>query len=232
VLRSIGWALASLALVAACSATPLASTTPATKTPFPVSSPSLPADPSWVTATEPLSDDADPASTVSERERHRDGLLDPTFDVLAQQPGFQAGGLDAEVDEIEVFWNDQFGPDAQAAVEEAESRGVAVDVVPVPYSFDELREIAGRLGDALAAEGIELDGYRLGDPFDEVTVLGSALDGSAEARRIAEDTASEVLPPDLRFGIVTSPDALVPADSRHADGGRPRVGNGLEPMAR
>lgn len=37
---------------------------------------------------EPPSDGADPASTASERERYRDGLLNPTLDVLAKLPGY------------------------------------------------------------------------------------------------------------------------------------------------
>jgi hypothetical protein len=183
---------------------------------------------SWVTAGEPLSNDADPESTVSERERSRDALLDPTFDVLAQLPGFQVGGLDPKLDEIVVYWNDEFGPEAQAAVDEADRRGVPVNVVSVSYSYDELREIAGPLVDALAAKGIELEGYRIGDPFDEIAVWGHALDESADARRVAEDTAADTLPSDIKLAIITGPGELIPADSRHADGGQPTPGNGFE----
>jgi hypothetical protein len=89
-------------------------------------------------------------------------------------------------------------------------RGVFVNVLHVPYGYDALREIVGSLGTALADRGIALDGYRLGDPFDEVVVWGSAFDTSAEARRVTEDTAADLLPSDLRLTIITSPEALVP----------------------
>jgi hypothetical protein len=145
---------------------------------------------------------------VSERE------LLATFDVLAELPGFQVGGLTAEGDEVLVYWKGEFGPEAQAAVEEANRRGVVVNVVSVSYSSDELRKIAGRLGDALAAKGIQLDGYRIGDPFYKITVWGSALDESADARRVAEDTAADVLPSDLKLAIITSPGPVVPAQTR------------------
>jgi hypothetical protein len=85
-----------------------------------------------------------------------------------------------------------------------------VDVVSVSYSFAELRQIAGRLGEALAAKGINLDGYQIGDPFDKIAVWGSALDESADARRVAEDTAADLLPSDLKLAIVTSPGPVVP----------------------
>jgi hypothetical protein len=148
------------------------------------------------------------ASTVSERE------LLATFDVLAELPGFQAGGLSAEGDEVLVYWKGEFGPEAQAAVDEANRRGIVVNVVSVSYSYDELRKIAGPLVEALAAKGIETEGYTIGDPFDTITVWGRDLDESAEARRVAEDTAADLLPPDLRFAIITSPGELVPMSTR------------------
>jgi hypothetical protein len=52
---------------------------------------------------------------------------------------------------------------------------------------------------------------------------GSALDKSAELRRLAEDTAADVLPPDLKLVIVPSPGVLIPADWRDADGGNSTV---------
>ena len=83
-------------------------------------------------------------------------------------------------------------------------------VVSVSYSFDELRKIAGRLGEALEAKGIKLDGYGIGDPFDKITVWGSVLDESADARRVAEATAADLLPWDPKLAIVTSPGPVVP----------------------
>ena len=82
--------------------------------------------------------------------------------MLAQLPGFQVGGLDPKVDEIVVYWKGEFGPEAQAAVDEAGLRGVPVNVIPAPYSYDELRTLAGPLVEALAAKGIALDGYQSG----------------------------------------------------------------------
>ena len=164
-----------------------------------------------------------PNSGVSERARYRDGLLDPTFDVLAEQPAFQDGGLDADVDAIVVFWKGEFGTDARAALAEANARGVVVRVVWVPYSYQELREIAGRLVDALGARDIEIEGYATGDPFDTITVWARTLDKSSETRRIAEDTAAEVLPPDMDFVITTSAGRLVSLDSLQIDGGQATV---------
>jgi hypothetical protein len=152
-------------------------------------------------------------STVSDHDLYRDSLLNPTFDVLSELPGFQAGGLEPDRDEILVYWHGEFGPEAQAAVAEAESRGVPVNVIFVPYSYDQLRKIAGRLVSALSAKGIDIQGRTIGDPFDVITVWGSALDESAELRRLAEDTAADVLPSNLRFAIITSPPTplLLPA---------------------
>jgi heat shock protein HslJ len=138
-------------------------------------------------------------STVSERE------LLATFDVLSVLPGFQVGGLTPDGDEVLVYWNGEFGPEAQAAVKDASRRGVVVNVIPVPYSSDELRKIAGALGKALAAKGIDLEGYRIGGTFDAIVVWGSDLDESADARRVAEETAADILPADLRFAIERSP---------------------------
>lgn len=151
---------------------------------------------------------------MSEDVLDRERRLLPTFDVLAELPGFQVGGLAAEGDEVLVYWNGEFGPEAQAAVEEANRRGIVVNVIPVPYSYDQLRKIAGPLIDALAAKGIETEGYTIGDPFDEIAMWGSALDKSAELRRLAEDTAADVLPPDLKLVIITSPGPVVPAQTR------------------
>ena len=162
-------------------------------------------------------------STVSEHDRYRDSLLSPTFDVLAQLPGFQAGGLEPDVDEMVVYWKGELGPEAQAAVEESNRRGVVANVIPVPYSYDELRRIAGPLIEALVAKGIETAGYTIGDPFDEIAMWGHALDKSPELRRLAEDTAADVLPPDLKLVIVPSPGELIPADWRNADGGNSTV---------
>jgi hypothetical protein len=166
---------------------------------------------------------ARPESNVSERDRPSSARALPapsmsavseaellaTFDSLAELPGFQGGGLTPEGDEVLVYWNGQFGPEAQATVEEAHRRGVEVNVVPVSYSFDELREMAGSLVEALAAEGIETEGYGIGP--DEIAVWGIALE-SAAARRVAEDTAADLLPSDVRFAIIASPGAVVPAD--------------------
>jgi hypothetical protein len=127
-----------------------------------------------------------------------------------------------------VYWKGELGPEAEAAIKQAGVRGVRVNVVSVPYSYDELREIAGPLADALADEGIELDGYRIGDPFDEIAVWGSDLDESGESRSIAERTAAAILPANVSFSIVASPGDFIAADSRHADGGQPTPGNGFE----
>jgi hypothetical protein len=143
------------------------------------------------------------ASTVSERE------LLATFDALAELPGFQVGGLTPAGDEVLVYWHGELGPEAKAAVDEASRHGVVVNVISVPYSYDELREIAGPLVEALAAKGIETEGYQIGDPFDVIAVWGTALDGSAEARRAAEEIAADILPPDLRFAIIASPGPAV-----------------------
>ena len=153
-----------------------------------------------------------PESTVSEPDLDRERLLLPIFDALSEQPGFQVGGLDpdSKVNGVVVYWKGEFGPGAQAIVEEANRRLVVVDVVSVPYSFDELRKIAGRLGEALAAKGIKLDGYGMGDPFDKITVWGRALDESADARHVAEATAADLLPWDLKLAIVTSPGPVLP----------------------
>ena len=140
-----------------------------------------------------------------------EGDLLATFDVLAELPGFQGGGLTEEGDEVRVYWKGEFGPEAQAAVDEANRRGVVVNVVAVSYSFDELREIAGPLVEALAAKGIQTEGYGVGD--DEIAVWGIALE-SAAARRVAEDIAADILPPNLRFAIIASPGAVVPAQTR------------------
>jgi hypothetical protein len=176
----------------------------------------------------PLADDANADSTVSEHELYRDRLLTPTFDVLSQQPGFQVGGLDPDVDKIVVYWNAEFGVKAQGAVDEAKSRGVDVEVRTVPYSYEELRVHAGRLVEALAAQKIELEGYRIGDPFDEIAVWGSGLDNSAVEQRTAQDIASRVLPTDLRIVFSATPPEVVPSDSRHADGGQPTPGGGYQ----
>jgi len=147
-------------------------------------------------------------STVSAAEPSW-GDLDPTFDLLAQQPGFQVGGLGPTGRAIVVYWSGDFGPDARAIVADSHRHGVPVSVLHVPYGYDALREIVGPLGAALAAKGIALDGYRIGDPFDEIAVWGRALDTSADARRVAEDTAADLLPSDLRLTIITSPEASV-----------------------
>jgi hypothetical protein len=184
------------------------------------SSPGAPLAPSastvWEQGRYPSAATARPAlseSTVSAPDLDRERLLLPIFDALSEQPGFQVGGLDPDpnVNGVVVYWKGEFGPGAQAVVEEAKRRRVVVDIVSVPYSFDELRKIAGRLVDALAAKGITLDGYQIGDPFDTITVWGSALDESADARRGAEDIAADLLPSDLKLAIVTSPGPVVPA---------------------
>jgi hypothetical protein len=177
------------------------------------------------TPTEPpASESLDPGSSVSERERYRDSLLDPTFDVLAELPGFQSGGLAPDVDEIVVYWHGEFGPEAQAAAAEAESRGVPVNVIYVPYSLDELRAIAGQLMKALVAEGIQPEGYTIGDPFDEIVLWGDVFDRSPEARSTAEEIAAELFPADLSLTFIPSPGEIVPMDSRHNDGGQPTPG--------
>jgi len=189
--------LAVAVLLVACSSVG-APTAPSASTP---STPSTPSEQD----RSPSPTDAHPtpsAETVSEDE------LLAVFDVLAELPGFQVGGLTPEGDEVLVYWKGELGPEAQAAVDDASRRGIEVNVIRVTYSYDELRAIAGRLGKALEAKGIELQGYEIGDPFDEIAVWGRALDGSAELRRVAEETAADVLPPDLKFAIVPSPDVL------------------------
>ena len=143
----------------------------------------------------------------------RERLLLPIFDALSEQPGFQVGGLDPDqqVNGVVVHWKGELGPAAQAIVKDAQRRGIVVTVIGVSYSYDQLREIAGRLGVALSAKGIDLDGYRIGDPFDEIAVWGTDLDTSADARRVAETIAADVLPPGLRLVIVPSPGPAIPA---------------------
>jgi hypothetical protein len=156
----------------------------------------------------PSSTDAVPAAsapTVSEDVLDRERRLLPTLDLLSELPGFQVGGLALQGDEVFVHWNGEFGPEAQAIVEDANRRGIVVKVIPVPYSIDELHEMAARLGQALAAKGIDIGGWRLGDPVDEIVMWGTELDQSAELRRRAEDIAADVLPPDLKLVIVGSP---------------------------
>ena len=159
---------------------------------------------------------ADPESCVSEDVLARERRLLPTFDLLSVLPGFQVGGLTPEGDEVLVYWNGEFGPEARAIVADANRRGIVVNVIPVPYSFDELRMFAGRLGEALAAKGIDTQGWRLGDPFDAIVMWGPELDQSAELRRLAEETAADVLPPDLRLVIIVSPSPVlvVPLQTR------------------
>jgi hypothetical protein len=147
---------------------------------------------------------------VTESALDRERRLLPTFDLLSELPGFQDGGLTPEKDEVLVYWKGELGPEARAVVDDASRRGIVVNVVLVRYSLDELREITGRLSKALAAKGIELEGFRVGDPFDTITVWGADLDESAHARRVAEDTAVDLLPSDLKFAIITSPGPVTP----------------------
>lgn len=180
-----------------------------------------------VAAGESLSADSHPESTLSEDGLERERRLLPTFDLLSELPGFQVGGLDPDpkVNGVFVYWNGEFGTEAQAAVEEANRNGIAVNVVSVPHSYDDLLKIAGPLIDALAKVGSQPQGFRIGDPFDEIAVWGSALDQSAEARRIAEESATGILPPDLRFAIVASPGMPVPYRAiTMEDSRRPAVG--------
>lgn len=171
--------------------------------------------------------DPGPESGVSERELERDRLLDPTFDQLAELPGFQDGGLHAEDDVIVVYWAGEVGPEAQAAIDASEARGVPVEVIPVPYSHQELRVFAGQVIEAAEREGIVLEGYRLGGPFEEIVVWGSVLDEDPRVQQTLETLASEVLPPELELVVEPSPGEWIAADSRHDDGGQPTVGNGF-----
>lgn len=139
---------------------------------------------------------------VSERE------LLATFDVLSELPGFQVGGLTPEGDEVLVYWHGEFGPQAQAAVNDAARRGIVVNMVAVPYSSEQVRTMATTVGTALGAKGINVEGYRF--DVDAVVVWGTALDASAEARGVAEDIAADILPDDLRFAIERSPEPVVP----------------------
>jgi hypothetical protein len=86
-----------------------------------------------VAAGESLSADS-PESTLSEDGLERERRLLPTFDLLSELPGFQVGGLDPDpkVNGVFVYWNGEFGTEAQAAVEEANRNGIAVNVVPFP----------------------------------------------------------------------------------------------------
>ncbi|HET7182923.1 MAG TPA: hypothetical protein VFI15_11885, partial [Candidatus Limnocylindrales bacterium] len=140
-----------------------------------------------------------PQPTISEQELARERLLLPVFDALSQEPGFQVGGLDPDlnVNGVLVYWSGEFGPEAQAIVNDAKARGIVVTVISVMYSLDELRTIAGQFGTELAAKGIELDGYRIGDPFDQIVVWGADLDESADARRVAKALATNTFPPGL-----------------------------------
>jgi hypothetical protein len=218
---------------ASCVAPGTSSAIPAARAGEASSSPARPVDPSRdasspaPSADASASDVSDPESTVPERERYRAALLDPTFDVLEKQPGFQAGGLDPIVDEIVVYWKGQFGPGAQAAVEEANRRGVEVKVIPVSHSYDELRIIAVRLLGALNAKGIEVEGFGIGgDPFDQVSMWGRSLDTSTDTRTVARDIAADVLPTDVRFVITPSPGEVVPAvsmDDKQRRGTRSRL---------
>jgi hypothetical protein len=178
------------------------------------SSAGAPSAPSASTVSEhPSPTDAGPtasASTVAEDVLDRERRLLPTVDLLSELPGFQVGGLTPEGDEVLVYWKGEFGPEAQAVVEEANRRGIVINVVSVSYSYDELRKIAGPLVEALAAKGIETEGYTIGDPFDTITVWGRDLDESADARRVAEDTAADLLPSDLKFAIITSLGPVTP----------------------
>lgn len=124
-----------------------------------------------------------------------------------------------------VYWSGAFGPEAKMAVDEASHRGVAVNVVAVPYSYEGLRKIAGPLVEALAAKGIDLEGYRIGDPFDEIVVWGSSLENSSDAKQIARDLAADLLPSDLRLSIVSESGDIIGADSRHVDTGQPTPGD-------
>ena len=148
-------------------------------------------------AAGPADSDPDLPSGVSERELERDRLLDPTFDVLAALPGFQDGGPHPDRDVIVVYWYGEVGFEARVAIAASEHRGVPVEVISVPYSYDELRVIAGQLIDALAAEGTTVDGHRLGDPFDEIVIWGRDLTGTTENRQAARSVAAQVLPPGL-----------------------------------
>ena len=148
-------------------------------------------------------------STQGARER----LLLPVLDALSEQPGFQAGGLDPDqhVNGVVVYWKGEVEEAAQAIVRDARRREIAVTVIGVSHSYDELREIAGRLVLALSAKGIELDGYRIGDPYDEIAVWGTDLDTSADVRRVAEAIAADVLPPGLTLAILPAPAPAIPA---------------------
>lgn len=70
-----------------------------------------------VTAGESMSADSNPDPGVSADVLERERRLLPTFDVLSELPGFQVGGLAAEGDSIFVYWNGEFGAEAQAVVE-------------------------------------------------------------------------------------------------------------------
>ncbi|HJP88009.1 MAG TPA: hypothetical protein VJ850_03120 [Candidatus Limnocylindrales bacterium] len=177
------------------------------------------------TPTQHATDAGKGESSVSEHDLYRDNLLNPTFDVLSELPGFQGGGLEPDRDEILIYWHGEFGREAQAAVAEAKSRGVPVNVHFVPHTTDELRRMASRLLGALQAKGIKVDGDGFGDPWDEIKIWGDAFEGSADVQNTAESIAAEVLPADVKLVIVPSPGrATTMLGTRHNDDGQPTPG--------
>src|SRR6218665_3007417 len=170
------------------------------------------------------SGERDPRADMSQEEIERDRKLNPTFDQLGSLPGFQDGGLDTTGERIFVYWKGEIDVEAKRIADESAARGVPVDFIPVDYSYEELRVIAGKIVRTLEAEGFELEGYTLGNPFDEITLLSDELPQSSQLQLRATTAVDSVLPQGLRLGFGQTMTAQG-VDSRHDDGGQPTPGN-------
>jgi len=146
-------------------------------------------------------DESDPRDRASREEIDRDRKLNPTFDLLSALPGFQDGGLDSEGERIFVYWNGNIGAEAAQIADESAARGVPVDFIPVDYSYEELRAIAGKVVRTLEADGLELEGYTIGGPFEEITLLSDDLAQSSRLQGRAMSAVDAILPKGIRLGF-------------------------------
>lgn len=146
-------------------------------------------------------DESDPRTGVSQEEIDRDRKLDPTFDLLSALPGFQDGGLDSKGERVFVYWNGDVGAEAEQIADESAAQGVPVDFISVDYSYEELRAIAGKVVRTLETDGVELEGYTIGKPFEEITLLSDDLARSPQLQGLAVATVDTILPKGLRLGF-------------------------------
>lgn len=160
---------------------------------------------------------------VDEESQAQSDLLEPLINEISALDGYQGAALGEEINEGTLYFSD-YTTEAEEAIRKIEvSNDVSFDVIELPYSDDEIWDIAMEAVKALSNERIEVSSISTGSNNSSVELSSPDLSASSDLQDRARGIASRAVPEDVAIDFPEYEEHFS-MDSRHNDGGQPTVG--------